>query len=478
MDDVAEPIFMRFAHQPHAISKKGDPKLPANYRPIAILPILYKLFSRMLCVRLNDAMISRQSVDQAAYRKGFSTEDHLLCTTLLVEQCNEWNIETWLGLVDFEKAFDTVEHDPLWDALTELGVNQSYINILKMLYGHQEAEVAVGTKSRLFTLERGVKQGDPISSFLFIAVMEVVFRSLKRKWGRLNQRRTGAYFGMVVDDPKDPLTNLRFADDVILVATSRSDVSKMIADLSREAGRYGLNLHMGKTKILTNSCTRRPKSIKCLGQDIQVVSATDAEKYLGRKLSLDRYHDTELANRVASGWACFFKYKCTLCNRRLSLRYRMKLFDACVTPCVLYACGTWTMTAQRDHLLTKTRRRMLRWMMHTTRFPEECWVDYIVRATHRCENLASMSGSSEWVALQREQKWKLAGKAATCSDGRWTNRLLLWRPWHGVCPFRRVGRPARRWADEFVECAGSDWPQAATDRTVWYALTYHSISTP
>ena len=72
--------------------------------------------------------------------------------------------------------------------------------------------------------------------------------------GALEPEENGAYFGMVVDDPKDPLTNLRFADDVILVATSRSDVSKMIADLSSEAGKYGLSLHMGKTKILTNSC--------------------------------------------------------------------------------------------------------------------------------------------------------------------------------------------------------------------------------
>ena len=156
----------------------------------------------------------------------------------------------------------------------------------------------------------------------------------------------------------------------------------------------------------------------------------------------------------------------------------MTISDACVVPCVLYACGTWTMTARHDHLLTKTRRRMLRWMMHITRLPEECWVDYIVRATHRCENLASTYGSKEWVALQRERKWKLAGKAAACSDGRWTKRLLMWKLWHRVCPYRRVGRLARRWADEFIECAGGDWPQAAADRTMWYALTYASMGTP
>ena len=46
-------------------------------RGVGILPILYKLFSRMLCGRLRQNIVSQQSVDQAAYREGFSTDDHL-----------------------------------------------------------------------------------------------------------------------------------------------------------------------------------------------------------------------------------------------------------------------------------------------------------------------------------------------------------------------------------------------------------------
>ena len=95
----------------------------------------------MLCARLQDIIMQQQSVDQAAYRKGFSTEDHLLCTTLLVEKCAEWNIPLWLGLVDFEKAFDTVEHNTLWEALRELGVSEPYIGILQNLYAKQCATV-------------------------------------------------------------------------------------------------------------------------------------------------------------------------------------------------------------------------------------------------------------------------------------------------------------------------------------------------
>ena len=210
------------------IFKKGDPKLPANYRPIALLPILYKLFSRMLCVRIQPDLLRAQSVDQAAYRPGFSTEDHLLSVTLMLEKCHEWNIELWVCLVDFEKAFDTVEHATLWKVLEDHEVHSAYVDLLKVLYNGQTATVMAGCRSRKFSLQRGVKQGDPISALLFIAVMEAVFGRLKSKWQGLNAARKWQYYGFVIDDPSEPLTNLRFADDVLMFSRSRADMVKMI----------------------------------------------------------------------------------------------------------------------------------------------------------------------------------------------------------------------------------------------------------
>ena len=68
--------------------------------------------------------------------------------------------------------------------------------------------------------------------------MEVIFRKLKARWNKLNMRRGGHYYGMVIDNSSYPLTNLRFADDVLLIAASKGDVGKMITDLSKEAEKY------------------------------------------------------------------------------------------------------------------------------------------------------------------------------------------------------------------------------------------------
>ena len=107
---------------------------------------------------------------------------------------------------------------------------------------------------------------------------------------------------MVVRDPSNPLANLRFADDVLLLAGCKKDVARMIADLEAEARKYGLKMHMGKTVVLTNACAR-PNSIRCAGHDVRALQQGESEKYLGRKLSLDDFHNTELTNRLAAGWA-------------------------------------------------------------------------------------------------------------------------------------------------------------------------------
>ena len=211
------------------IFKKGEPKLVSNYRPIALLPILYKLFSRMLCARIESTIINGQSCDQAAYRKGYSTEDHLLSLTLLIEGCNEWNADLFIGMVDFEKAFDSIEHDPMWNVLEEQGVSTEYIALLQQAYHKQTAHVDTTTQSREFSITRGVKQGDPISGLLFICVVQSCMKRMHETWVT-NNTRDGSRTGIELPGGA-VMTNLRFADDIILLATNRAGIKSMLSDL-------------------------------------------------------------------------------------------------------------------------------------------------------------------------------------------------------------------------------------------------------
>jgi hypothetical protein len=77
---------------------------------------------------------------------------------------------------------------------------------------------------------------------------------------------------------------------------------------------------------------------------------------------------------------------------------------------------------------------------------------------------------SEWVSLQRARKFELAGKTANNGDGKWSTRLLPWKPWFRADPRRNVGRPKRRWEDDLVKLAGENWMTEATEDSLWASL--------
>ena len=147
--------------------KKDDPTLPDNYRPITLLHILQKLFSKVICSRISGILDQAQFPDQAGFREGYSCQDHLHSIVLIVEAMAEFQLPLWVCAIDFKKAFDSVEHDHIWDALHRQNVPHRYIRKLAQLYEGQTATIVTDKVSKEFGIGRGTKQGDPISPKLF-----------------------------------------------------------------------------------------------------------------------------------------------------------------------------------------------------------------------------------------------------------------------------------------------------------------------
>ena len=114
-------------------------------------------------------------------RRNYSTDDHLFTTTIVHERSQEWQLPLWVSAVDFKQAFDTIDHNHLWQALHNQDVPTQYIRLLQVLYSNHTATVKTDKLSRHFHIRRGVKQGHPLSSLLFNALLEDVFTTLKRR---------------------------------------------------------------------------------------------------------------------------------------------------------------------------------------------------------------------------------------------------------------------------------------------------------
>jgi len=490
------------------LHKSGDERLPANYRPIVIIPILYKLFARLLYARLAPILDAEQCADQAGFRRDYSTVDHLFTFSQLREKSEEYQLSLWCAAIDFKKAFDTIDHNALWEALVHQNVPPMYVRLLQQLYQDQSGRVRTDKLSRPFTIGRGTKQGDPLSSLLFNALLEHIMRKLKPGWHR---KQFGIQLG-TGDNAR--LNNLRFADDILILGKSHRQISSMLTDLHNIASQVGLQLHPDKTKILTNATkkTGRGKndSMEVADMKVTILPLDGCVKYLGRNICMENSQEVELHNRIRAGWAKFMANRSELTSKHYTLNARLKLFDAIVSPTVLYAAGTWTLTKQQEHSLNCTQRKMLRMIFgagrmrqpshpqpmqepdNTSSDSEACsanhtggqamedlepWDQWIKRVTHKIEELAVKANVQSWVSRTRLAKWRLASRIINQSPERWSFQVLCWSPelafdGNTSRAHRRQARPKVRWCDDLQKCVqrcdlSTSWEIMAQDADTW-----------
>lgn len=199
----------------------------------------YKIFTRILQNRMKKILDDNQPREQAGFRQGYSTTDHLQALNQLIEKANEFQLELCIGYIDYEKAFDSVEHGDLFLALRKIGINEGYVQILEDTCIYTDATATIHIEndvSKPIQINRGVRQGDTISPKIFTAAMEEVFKKLE-----LEKR------GVAIDG--EQLTDLRFADDVALITSSVKDMEAQLNSLNSESNKIGLKIHKGKNRV-------------------------------------------------------------------------------------------------------------------------------------------------------------------------------------------------------------------------------------
>ena len=275
-----------------------------NYRPIYSLPAMYKLFSTILYGRLFPMLDQKQAEDQAGFRKTYQTTDHLATYRLIEQKCHEWGIKMWTATVDFTKTFDSISHKSLWEALKSCNVDHEYVSLLRKIYRDQKASVQTDEESEIFDIQKGSKQGDPMSSLLFNTVLQYSLKDEIQRWQK--KKGMGIYLS---DHDRDCLTNLRFAD-VMLFATSKEQLRKMMYEFKKATEKVGLRIHPDKTKILSNQSTinsNTKRHIKVGEMSIEILTKNESVKYLGQRISFHQQETLEIKSRIRAAWATFHK---------------------------------------------------------------------------------------------------------------------------------------------------------------------------
>ena len=142
-----------------------------NYRGITLLSMLGKILVGVLNNRLWEVVERFEFLkeNQAGFRKGYRTTDHLFTLTTIINHYVVKNKKPlFICFIDFKKAFYTVDHKLLWDKLNHYGVEGKFLNIIKSMYEKvKSCERSRSGITNFFNHNRGVRQGSLLSLLLF-----------------------------------------------------------------------------------------------------------------------------------------------------------------------------------------------------------------------------------------------------------------------------------------------------------------------
>jgi len=255
------------------IEKKGkDRRYIENWRPISLINVDSKIASKVLAKRLEEVLPNIIHFDQHAFVKGRSIFDAVRNIEDILDYMKKVKEKGLLVAIDFEKAFDSLNWEFLHKTLEALNLGPSFINWVKALYSNVVSCVLNnGFVTNFFEIKRGVRQGDPLSPYLFIIALEVLANSI---------RNNKDIEGIKVNSNEMKLSI--FADDMTAFLKDKQSISEFMKLITIYGGVSGLKLNKKKTEIMCLG--EMPESIL---EDLDIEKKVNTIKVLGIFFSYD-----------------------------------------------------------------------------------------------------------------------------------------------------------------------------------------------
>jgi hypothetical protein len=321
-----------------------------NYRPIACMNTLAKVFAHVLNGRLTRWAEAEQkrSPFQAGFRPCRDAPMQMFVLQHLVDVHRKARRPLFACFVDFTKAFDSVPRDQLWQRLSSLGVQGRMLRAVQALYANTTFRVKIaGDLSAPFPVLRGVRQGCPLSPLLFGLYIEQFPELLAAAHPAL-----GPLAGLD-HGPRVPI--LLYADDAVLLASSQADLQTMLDALGAFCAASGMSVNLRKTRVVvfrSTLPTGRPVLAATLVYGGRAVEEAASYVYLGVEFAGTRGLPWTAGRQLARAVTSLQGVHAHL--RAVGLKRQAKtlhlLFKSVVWPALGYGAEVWGVS-QLGHLV-------------------------------------------------------------------------------------------------------------------------------
>ena len=267
------------------IPKKLRASSVHQFKPISLCNIIYKIISKILANKFKGLLHHFISPFQSAFVPSRNIQDN---TILVRELFNLINSKRGRGglmaiKIDMEKVFNRMEWSFILAILSKLGFHSTWINWIRICTTSPSFSILInGSPFDLFNPERGLRQGDPLSKFLFILGSEVLSRLLIR------QESQDLLKGIKIAWNCSPISHLLFADDLILFAkatSSEANIPKLVLD--KYCYWYGQAINTLKSSIhFSKNMTH--DVVNSISSILPYKRTSSSSKYLGLPLFLSK----------------------------------------------------------------------------------------------------------------------------------------------------------------------------------------------
>ena len=300
------------------LDKGKDRLLLENWRPISLLNVDYKIASKVLAHRLDNIIPKLVGLNQTGFIKGRYINDTVRSIYDLIDYCKLTDTEGVLMMIDFEKAFDSLEWKFLLKTLTKMNFGPSFINWIKLFYTNIESCITNnGVSSRYFQLHRGVRQGDPLSAYLFILGMEVMSSAILHN---------NLIEGLKVDNQEFKL--LQYADDTTAVLKNERSVKEFLTIIKQFGEFSGLKINTIKTEAIWLGHVPRfklPYNIKWSNKPVKVLGV-----YVG--WNLEESYRLTISNKIKSVKKLIYSWN----HRKLTLNGKVLVLKSLAVSQIIY----------------------------------------------------------------------------------------------------------------------------------------------
>ena len=252
------------------------------------------------------------------------------------------------------------------------------------------------------------------------------------------------------------ITNLQFADDIDALAEKQQELEDRVESLDKTCTRYKIEISAEKTKLMTNSANVIQREIKIKEQKLGTVTSF---KYLGAVVS-DDGSKPEVLSRIAQATATLTKLKPIWRDNNISLGSKVKLMRSLVISIFLYACESWTLTAELEKRAQAFEMRCCRRLLNIS------YKDHVTNEEVRRKIQTAIGEYDELLTLGHVSR--SSGLAKTILQGTVKGK-------------RKIGRQKKMLEDNIKEWTGMDFASStrtAENRTRWKGIVAKSSVVP